>query len=71
MRLKNHCGSIASGLIVLFLIASLTACAPVQTVPEFSPCRHPLIDPTSNGGLSRAVSSYVQEVDSCNARNGV
>ena len=69
-RLTKLCGQIGAGLMCLCLLLSLTACAPVQTAPEFSPCQHPLIDPTSNGGLSLAVSAYIQEVDSCNARNG-
>jgi hypothetical protein len=61
---------IGIGLTFVFLMLSVTACAPVQTAPDFSPCQHPLIDPSTQGGLSQGLLAYVQEVDACNARNG-
>lgn len=59
---------IATGLILVCLLLSLTACAaaPVSAVR----CDHPLIDPTTHGGLTRAVNAYAEAVDLCNALNG-
>lgn len=64
------CARILSGLLLLFLLLSLTACASVGTAVPWTPCVHPEIDPTTQGGLSQAVLAYQEEVDRCNALNG-
>lgn len=59
---------IGTGLTLAFLLLSLTACAaaPVSAVR----CDHPLIDPYTQGGLTRAVNAYAEALDLCNALNG-
>ena len=61
---------IGIGLTFVFLMLSVTACAPAPDASLFSPCQHPLIDPSTQGGTSKALLSYIEELDSCNARNG-
>lgn len=58
-------------LILGLLILCITSCARVQTAQSWTPCRHPLIDPSSQHGVYRALLSYQEEVDTCNAINGV
>ncbi len=58
------------GALTLCLSLSLTACASVGTAPSpWIECQHPLIDPTSNEGLSDAVEAYASALDLCNALN--
>lgn len=59
---------IATGLILVSLLLSLTACAaaPVSAVR----CAHPLIDPYTHAGLTRAVNEYAEALDLCNSLNG-
>ncbi|UAW53810.1 hypothetical protein pphageT12_59 [Pseudomonas phage pphageT12] len=59
------------GLIVLSLSLSVTSCASVSAVQEFSPCQHPLVDVTSSGGLSQGLLDYSAAIDQCNALNGL
>ncbi|CAX63168.1 Rz-like spanin [Pseudomonas phage phikF77] len=57
----------ARGLTGLCLLLSLAACvtAPAPAVL----CEHPLIDPTTQAGLIRAVAAYQDALDLCNALN--
>lgn len=58
-------------LIVLLIVASMTSCARVDGVRSWTPCQHPLIDPSTQQGVERGLLSYMREVDQCNALNGV
>lgn len=60
-----------TGLGLTFLLLSLTACAtpPVRAVLPVQ-CEHPLIDPYTHSGLSRAVQAYTEALNLCNTLNG-
>jgi hypothetical protein len=57
-------------LIGILPILSITSCAAVGSAPSWTPCQHPLIDPSTDHGVYRAILSYQREVDDCNALNG-
>lgn len=59
-----------SGAQALCLSALLTGCVNVPPAPDAMPCRHPLIDPTTNAGLADAVAAYWSAVEECNRQNG-
>lgn len=62
-----------NGLLVVCLSLSLTACASVACAPVVAPqaCPKPSIDPTTQGGLSEAVSDLQEALYACDALNGV
>ena len=64
---------IVSGLMLVCLIASVTACAnhPPDALQRPQPCEEPVIDPTLQGGLAEALQAYQEALRQCNAVNGV
>lgn len=61
---------IRNGVILSYLLMLLSGCAKQPVVIEASPCRHPIIDPSTNSGLAQAVVDYVGAIDECNLLNG-
>lgn len=57
-------------LTAVLLTLCITSCAAVQTAQSPVQCQHPLIDPSSDHGVYRALLAYEQEIDQCNALNG-
>jgi hypothetical protein len=57
-------------LTALLLVLCMTSCAAVPTALSPVQCQHPLIDPSTDHGVYRALLSYEQEIDNCNALNG-
>lgn len=57
-------------LIVALIVLSITSCAAVPTAQSPVQCQHPLIDPSTDHGVYRALLSYQREIDQCNALNG-
>lgn len=65
------CLRILIGLGLVSLYLSLTACAtPRERVVLPVRCEHPLIDPTTQGGLPLAVQAYMEALNLCNTLNG-
>ena len=59
-------------LTSLCLLLSLTACASTSPAPqEPVPCVHPVVDPSTKGGLYRALAAYYAALELCNSINGV
>lgn len=59
-----------NGVILSYLLMLLSGCARQPVVTEASPCRHPIIDPSTNSGLAQAVVDYAGAIDECNLLNG-
>lgn len=57
-------------LTALLLVLCMTSCAAVPSALSWTPCQHPLIDPSTDHGVYKALLSYQQEIDTCNALNG-
>lgn len=59
-----------NGVLLVCLLMLLSGCARQPVVTEASPCRHPIIDPSTNSDLAQAVVEYAGAIDECNSLNG-
>lgn len=59
--------------ILVFLLASLTACASASIAPSDPPvpCPHPIVAVGSVGGLVQGLMDYADALDYCNALRGI
>ena len=51
-------------LLVLSLGCARTSPAPLPELQK-PPCKHPLVDPTSNAGLVQGILRYAEALDEC------
>ena len=62
---------ILTGLGLLSLLLSLTACAtPLGSAASAVRCEHPEIDPSTHAGLTHAAQAYAEALNLCNTLNG-
>lgn len=59
------------GVMLMCLSLSVTACAAPSVVLSPTPCLHPEVDASSQGGLAKGLLDYHAAVELCNSLNGV